>query len=186
MYEKMGNGGSLFLCVFLLAGQAEAAGKRKIAIDPGHQGSWVDMSAQEAMAPGSSETKAKATTGTEGRFSGVPEYELNLRIALALKSELISRGYEVVMTREDNDTAISNQERAQLANDSGAEACIRIHANGSDDSSGVWGSCHGALRSRIPMWEISRQRAYGFPSACWILTVNGQGFPTTALFMQTI
>ena len=65
----------------------------------------------------------------------MPEYELNLRIALALKSELISRGYEVVMTREDNDTAISNQERAQLANDSGAEACIRIHANGSDDSS---------------------------------------------------
>lgn len=124
-----------FFAFFLLAGQAEAAGKRKIAIDPGHQGSWVDMSAQEAMAPGSSETKAKATTGTEGRFSGVPEYELNLRIALALKSELISRGYEVVMTREDNDTAISNQERAQLANDSGAEACIRIHANGSDDSS---------------------------------------------------
>ena len=101
-----------FFAFFLLAGQAEAAGKRKIAIDPGHQGSWVDMSAQEAMAPGSSETKAKATTGTEGRFSGVPEYELNLRIALALKSELISRGYEVVMTREDNDTAISNQERA--------------------------------------------------------------------------
>ena len=124
-----------FFAFFLLAGQAEAAGKRKIAIDPGHQGSWVDMSAQEAMAPGSSETKAKATTGTEGRFSGVPEYELNLRIALALKSELISLGYEVVMTREDNDTAISNQERAQLANDSGAVACIRIHANGSDVSS---------------------------------------------------
>ena len=43
-----------FFAFFLLAGQAEAAGKRKIAIDPGHQGSWVDMSAQEAMAPGSS------------------------------------------------------------------------------------------------------------------------------------
>ena len=40
-----------FFAFFLLAGQAEAAGKRKIAIDPGHQGSWVDMSAQEAMAP---------------------------------------------------------------------------------------------------------------------------------------
>ena len=31
----------------------------KVAIDPGHQGSWVDMSAQEPSAPGSSETKAK-------------------------------------------------------------------------------------------------------------------------------
>ena len=38
-----------FFAFFLLAGQAEAAGKRKIAIDPGHQGSWVDMSAQEAI-----------------------------------------------------------------------------------------------------------------------------------------
>ena len=124
-----------FLMIFLLPGRVEGAGKRKIAIDPGHQGSWVDMSAQEAAAPGSSETKAKATTGTEGRYSGVPEYDLNLRIALALKSELSVRGYEVVMTREDNDTAISNQERAKMANASGAEACVRIHANGSDDSS---------------------------------------------------
>ena len=124
-----------FLMIFLLHGRVEGAGKRKIAIDPGHQGSWVDMSAQEAAAPGSSETKAKATTGTEGRYSGVPEYDLNLRIALALKSELSVRGYEVVMTREDNDTAISNQERAKMANASGAEACVRIHANGSDDNS---------------------------------------------------
>ena len=122
------------------------------------------MSAQEAMAPGSSETKAKATTGTEGRFSGVPEYELNLRIALALKSELISRGYEVVMTREDNDTAISNQERAQLANDSGAEACIRIHANGSDDSS-VSGAlaCHGALRAESLCGKSLGRERTAFP-----------------------
>lgn len=83
VYEKVGNGGSLFLMIFLLPGRVEGAGKRKVAIDPGHQGSWVDMSAQEAAAPGSSETKAKATTGTEGRYSGVPEYDLNLRIALA-------------------------------------------------------------------------------------------------------
>ena len=32
-----------------------------VCIDPGHQGSWVDMSAQEPMAPGSSQTKNKAT-----------------------------------------------------------------------------------------------------------------------------
>ena len=30
-----------------------------VCIDPGHQGSWVDMSAQEPMAPGSSQTKIK-------------------------------------------------------------------------------------------------------------------------------
>jgi len=109
--------------------------KRIVAIDPGHQGSWVDMSEKEAMAPGSDVMKAKATTGTEGQYSGVPEYELNLRIGLALKDELLSRGYEVIMTREDNDTAISNQERAILANENGADISVRIHANGSTDRS---------------------------------------------------
>ena len=104
-----------------------------VAIDPGHQGSHVDMSAPEPIAPGSSETKQKATTGTMGTFSGVPEYELNLQIGLKLRDILESRGYEVIMTREDNDTAISNSERAILAAEKGAEISVRIHANGSDD-----------------------------------------------------
>lgn len=111
-----------------------------VAIDPGHQGSWVDMSAQEPSAPGSSETKAKATTGTQGRYTGVPEYQLNLDISLALQKELENRGYRVVMTRTDNDTAISNAERALKAYDKGGEIYVRIHANGSDD-----GSVSGAL-----------------------------------------
>ncbi len=111
-----------------------------VAIDPGHQGSWVDMSAQEPSAPGSSETKAKATTGTQGRYTGVPEYQLNLDISLALQKELENRGYRVVMTRTDNDTAISNAERALKAYDEGGEIYVRIHANGSDD-----GSVNGAL-----------------------------------------
>lgn len=111
-----------------------------VAIDPGHQGSWVDMSAQEPSAPGCSETKAKATTGTQGRYTGVPEYQLNLDISLALQKELENRGYRVVMTRTDNDTAISNAERALKAYDEGGEIYVRIHANGSDD-----GSVSGAL-----------------------------------------
>lgn len=111
-----------------------------VAIDPGHQGSWVDMSAQEPSAPGSSETKAKATTGTQGRYTGVPEYQLNLDISLALQKELENRGYRVLMTRTDNDTAISNAERALKAYDEGGEIYVRIHANGSDD-----GSVSGAL-----------------------------------------
>lgn len=114
---------------------ATAQNGHKVAIDPGHQGNWVDMSAPEPMAPGSSEMKAKATTGTSGVYSGLHEFELNLQVSLLLKEELISRGYEVVMTREDNDTAISNMERAQLAANEGAEILVRIHANGSDDHS---------------------------------------------------
>lgn len=114
---------------------AEIQESRIVVIDAGHQGSWVDMSDVEPVAPGSSEMKAKASTGTVGVYSNVPEYELTLKISQLLKEELINRGYQVVMTREDNDTAISNKERAELANDSKADAFIRIHANGSEDQS---------------------------------------------------
>ena len=83
-----------------------------IAIDPGHQAPDVDMSAKEPNAPGSNVMKAKATGGTSGRYSGIAEYELNLAISLMLREALQNEGYDVIMTREDNETAISNAERA--------------------------------------------------------------------------
>lgn len=103
-----------------------------IGIDPGHQSESVDMSAPEPNDPGSSEMKAKCTSGTQGTYSGVPEYQLNLEVSLQLKDELEQRGYQVVMTRTDNETAISNMERAQYAAAQGAEIYVRIHANGDD------------------------------------------------------
>lgn len=111
-----------------------------VAIDPGYQSEKIDMSDLEPNGPGSSEMKAKCTTGTQGAFTGIPEYSLNLNISLKLKDELESRGYQVVMTRTDNDTAISNKERAEYAAAQGAEICVRIHANGSDS-----GNSSGAL-----------------------------------------
>lgn len=39
------------------------------------------------------------------------------------------------MTRTDNDTAISNKERAEYAASQGSEIYVRIHANGTDSSS---------------------------------------------------
>ncbi len=105
-----------------------------IAIDPGHQAPEVDMSDTEPDGPGSSTMKMKATGGTEGAFSGIPEYALNLDISKMLKDELENRGYKVLLTRDDNQTAISNAERAQLANNAGADLYLRIHANGSESS----------------------------------------------------
>lgn len=122
------------------AAEQKTEKKMLIAIDPGHQGPNVDMSASEPNAPGSSEMKRKATEGTTGKFTGVGEYQLNLDISLKLRDALVAEGYDVIMTREDNDTAISNAERATLANDAGADFTIRIHANGDDDS-----SANGAL-----------------------------------------
>lgn len=123
-----------------------------VGIDPGHQGSWVDMSELEPDGPGSENYKAKSSTGTQGTYTGVPEYELNLEISLALRDELVSRGYAVVMTREDNDTAISNSERALMAAQEGADVYVRIHANGSEDSSvnGALAMCPSPSNPYIP------------------------------------
>ena len=123
----------LTMILGMLFGFTASGSEHAVCIDPGHQGNWVDMSAPEPMAPGSDQMKAKATTGTQGTTTGVPEYQLNLDISLALEKELLQRGYEVVLTRSDNDTAISNSERALLASEKGCDITVRIHANGSTD-----------------------------------------------------
>lgn len=100
----------------------------KICIDPGHQ-SCPDL-LEEPIAFGSLIMKARATSGTTGLRTGIPEYEIALQIALLVETQLLKQDYEVILTRRVNEVKLSNIERADIANSSNASLCLKIHCNG--------------------------------------------------------
>lgn len=115
-----------------------------IVIDAGHQ--LKGSSAKEPNGPDSTTMKDEVTWGATGVYTNTLEYDLNLKVALLLRDELIRRGYSVVMIRETNNVNISNMRRAQIANKYSAAAYVRIHANSwTDDSmNGAMTICHSA------------------------------------------
>ena len=104
-----------------------------IVIDAGHQSKGNFE--KEPVGPGSKEMKTKVAAGTTGVSTGIPEYKLTLAVSLKLQDVLEARGYEVIMIRNHHEVNISNAERAEVANKLYADAFIRVHANGSEDSS---------------------------------------------------
>jgi N-acetylmuramoyl-L-alanine amidase len=66
--------------------------------------------------------------------TGIPESELVLAVSLKLRDALAAAGVEVVMTRTTQDVDLSNIQRAQIANQAGADLFVRVHADGSTDS----------------------------------------------------
>ena len=105
----------------------------KIGIDPGHQGKG--NSEREPVAPDSEEMKAKVSSGTSGRSTGIAEYITVLEISLKLRDMLEAQGCTVYMTRDTHDIDISNLERAEMMNELGVDLVLRIHCDGAEDPS---------------------------------------------------
>lgn len=105
-----------------------------VVLDPGHD--LYANFATEPIGPGSTTRKIKDGGGTHGAVSGLTEAELNLRVTLRLRALLERAGVRVVMTRTKTaGTSIGNVARARIANRAGAALFLRIHADGSTDSS---------------------------------------------------
>lgn len=138
------------------AGSGENA-RRLVTIDAGHQQKGIKET--EPNGPGSSVQKAKLSSGTAGKVTRVPEYQLNLTVSLALRDELLERGYSVYMIRITNDAPVSNKERAEMANAVGADIFLRIHANGSEDPSvrGAMMVCQSSANPYTQQYESSRR-----------------------------
>ena len=104
-----------------------------IVLDPGHASQVPGT--MEPVGPGSTEMKEADTEGTFGQASGLHEYELTMDVSKKVRAELEDRGYEVKLTHFDTFNPISCTERAAVANENEADAFIRIHANGSENTS---------------------------------------------------
>ncbi len=104
-----------------------------IGIDAGHQAKANYD--KEPVAPGSSEKKAKVSSGTQGVSTRTPEHEVNLKVALLLQDYLEDAGATVIMSRTSADVNISNVQRAQKMNEAKCDLVLRIHCNGSTNAS---------------------------------------------------
>jgi N-acetylmuramoyl-L-alanine amidase len=108
---------------------AEALAAALICLDPGH-GTPPSIGAQrEPIGPGSRFTKIKDGGGAPG------EAPVALAIARRTRTELERRGYRVATTRDGPTFRGGNIERARFCNRRGAALMLRIHADGSADSS---------------------------------------------------
>jgi N-acetylmuramoyl-L-alanine amidase len=100
-----------------------------ICLDPGHATVPAIGRQTEPIGPGSSQRKIKDGGGTPG------EARVVLAIAFRTRALLQRDGFRVAMTRTGPSYAGGNIERARFCNRRRAALMVRIHADGSEDSS---------------------------------------------------
>jgi N-acetylmuramoyl-L-alanine amidase len=100
-----------------------------ICLDPGHGTAPAVGRQTEPIGPGSSVRKIKDGGGAPG------EAPVALAIAMRTRALLRRDGYRVAMTRTGPDYAGGNIARARFCNARHAALMVRIHADGSTDSS---------------------------------------------------
>ena len=147
-----------------------------VCVDPGHQG--IPISVREPLGPG---LRGWHHT-TNGQAQGVRtrrfESAVTLEIGLLLRNALLLEGADVVMTRENQQTSVSNVRRAEIANEAQADFFIRLHcdANRNPKKRGV--SVYLPLNSANARAVADRKtyRAYGEAMLQALLEETGAGW----------
>ena len=102
-----------------------------IGLNPGHQ--LKSNAAPIPLGPGLRETRYSIKVGAQGKFTRVPEYEVNLRVAMKLRDLLEAEGATVIITRTSHDVNLSNIERANIMNSAHCDVALQLHCNGSSN-----------------------------------------------------
>ncbi len=143
---------ALFVTVVGTPDSSRAADPRpknsfRVCIDPGHP----------------SETN-------DGRelLNGLREVDVNWAVAQALRSLLEEKGFAVVLTKSSLQESVTNQRRAEIANEASADLMLRLHAD-SEGSSGYaiyfprrQGTAKGVTGPSPAMIEASDRAAKAF------------------------
>ncbi len=98
-----------------------------VCVDPGHQG--VAIGLKEPMGPGLSGTHHTTNGQAQGTVTRRMESVVVLEIGLKLRNALLEEGADVVMTRVDQNTPVSNVRRAEIAGEGHADLFIRLHCD---------------------------------------------------------
>ena len=102
-----------------------------IGLNAGHQ--TRSNATPLPVAPGSRDKVYSIKVGSAGVVTRVPEYEVNLQVALRLQKLLEAEGANVVMVRTRNDVNLTNIERAEIMNEAKCDLALQIHCNGSQN-----------------------------------------------------
>jgi N-acetylmuramoyl-L-alanine amidase len=108
---------------------AETLAAALICIDPGHGTPPAVGREREPIGPGARVFKEKDGGGAAGEAAVV------LAIARRTRALLLAAGYRVALTRTGPTTTLGNVGRARFCNRRRAALMLRIHADGSTDSS---------------------------------------------------
>ena len=130
-----------------------------IVIDPGH--SSTGTSGNEPVSPNSSTTKLKYGLGATGSYTNIPEHKTNMSVALLVKKELTSKGYNVILTKQDVAESKSNIERAEVGNKNNADLVVRIHADSAENSSISGASMHVPANNEYTSSFYKISKSYG-------------------------